>query len=452
MHCKMISFLKAGKPVLCMGVLICAAAALCRSAVEQTLYQFQGGTNGWYPSAAMVADDAGNLYGTMLEGGTVGSCEGQGDGCGTVFELKPPSQRGGEWTHSVIYTFLGNDGAAPQDPLITDGQGNLYGATDEGGLTDGCQPGGCGVVFRLSPPAKKGGAWTEVVLHYFEGVPSGNGLGDAAEPNNIVLGSDGNLYGMAYSGGDCATGEGGTVCSGAVFELERPANPSGTWKEKLLYIFNVRSGTGSPQNAFFDKFGNLDGTLGGGAFGFGEVFSLTPTAHGAWTLTSLHDFTGAPDGAFPNQGLAIDAAGNVYGTTGGGGDNEPGDGTVYELEPPAQQGGAWTESVIFTFTGITTGYCPENGPIMDGAGNLYGTTASGGGSDFGLIFKLTPQQGGGWSESTLYSFPGGSGGEAPITLNFGKSGAIFGTSSLGGTNGKGECGVLTCGFVFGVAP
>src|SRR5580704_11476712 len=114
MHWKMISCLKAGKPVLCIGMLISAAVALCRSAVEQTVYQFQGGPNGWYPNAGMIADKSGDLFGTTLEGGTVGSCEGQGDGCGTVFELKSSSQS--EWTHSVIYTFLGSDGAAPQDP------------------------------------------------------------------------------------------------------------------------------------------------------------------------------------------------------------------------------------------------------------------------------------------------------------------------------------------------
>jgi len=425
-----------------------------RVANKKTLYQFQGGSDGWYPLASMIADKNGNLYGTTNQGGTIGSCEGGGEGCGTVFQLKLPAERGGPRTEFVIYTFLGSDGAFPTSPLITDGQNNLYGTTSGGGLQTGCN-GGCGTVFKLSPPATKGDAWTETVLHYFKGVPSGNGRGDAASPNNLVFGSDGNLYGMATSGGACVTDDGIESCTGAAFELVRPANPSGAWTEKMLFIFN--GSEYGPQGAVFDSTGNLYGTAFGGTNEDGLVFQLALTQQGTWTFTDLYDFRDAPDGAIPAVGLSMDPAGDLYGATLLGGVSEPGAGTVFELQPPTTQGGAWTESVLYSFKNGNDGDFPVSGPILDGAGNLYGTTEYGGTSGIGTVYKLNSNSGGAWTETILYSFTGGSDGGEPFGgLTFGRLGALYGTTSAGGTKGSGLCEVnqesQACGVIFGVAP
>jgi uncharacterized repeat protein (TIGR03803 family) len=423
------------------------------AANEKTLYQFQGGSDGWYPLASMITDKSGNLYGTTNHGGTIGSCEGGGEGCGTVFQLKVAAKQGEPWTESVIYTFLGNDGAFPAASLITDGNGNLYGTTSSGGLKAGCS-GGCGTVFKLSPPATKGRVWTETVLHYFKGVPSGEGRGDAAFPSDLVFGSDGNLYGMASSGGACVTDDGIESCTGATFELLHPANPTGAWTEKMVFIFN--GSEYGPQGAVFDSAGNLYGTAFGGANEDGLVFQLAPTQQGAWTFTDLYDFRDAPDGAIPAAGLSMNAAGDLYGATLLGGVSEPGAGTVFELQPPATQGGAWTESVLYSFKNGADGDFPISGPILNGAGNLYGTTEYGGTGSAGTVYKLT-NSGGAWTETILYSFTGGGDGGEPFGgLTFGRLGALYGTTSAGGTKGSGLCEInqesQACGVIFGVAP
>jgi uncharacterized repeat protein (TIGR03803 family) len=433
-------------PVVVSGILAAATR-------EKTLYQFQGGSDGWFPAASMIAGKNGNLYGATMEDGTTKHCEGQGaGGCGTIFQLAPPTRSGGMWTETVLYRFHGGkeDGAFPASPMIFDADGNLYGATSGGGLQQGCTS-GCGTVFELSPPSTPGAGWTETILHLFKGVPSGRGDGDAANPNNVVLGSDGNIYGTAYSGGHCVTDETGTYCYGAVFELKRPANPNGAWTEKLLSIF--RGPTGAPQGAILDKTGNLYGTAVWGAYGFGEVFQLVPAAHGFWTRNNIYSFHDAPDGAFPVNGLAMDSAGNLYGATLGGGNGVPGLGTLFELQPPPNQGGAWTESVLYAFGTGSDGNSPATGPILDGAGNIYGATDGGGMHNFGTVFKLKRGSAGVWTEKILYSFLGRANGAAPYGgLNFGKFGALYGTTPTGGTLGAGGCAIDGCGTIFRVAP
>ena len=429
-------------------VLALAGGAPAAGGTSRVLYRFHGGSDGDSPLSSMLADKAGNLYGTTFSGGGGANCS---PGCGTVFELSPPSSPAGAWTERVLYSFKGgDDGAGPETPLVADRSGNLYGATTQGGIGN-CnneELAGCGTIFELTRPAAPGGAWTESVLYSFQGVPGGQGNGDAAWPNAVVFGPDGSLYGTAYDGGHCFTDETGTSCYGGAFVLKKPPAPGGAWSERVLYRFSGPSG--GPASAVLDKAGNLYGTAQWGAYGFGFVFELSPpqTRDGAWTESSLYDFQGSGDGAFPLPGLAFDATGDLYGASLG-----PGYGysNIFELSP--SQGGGWTESVLYNFSVIRDGYLPATGPILGRNGHLYGTTEEGGRLDRGAVLELAPPGGrdDGWTERVLSSFAGGSDGFAPYGgLNFGKGGLLYGTTAAGGDlscgNGNG------CGTVFAVVP
>jgi uncharacterized repeat protein (TIGR03803 family) len=431
-----------------LAILVLAGTALAAGPKHQVLYRFNGGSDGDYPSASMIADKAGNLYGTTTLGGSSPNCA---SGCGVVFQLSPPAKPGDAWTETVLYSFQGgDDGASPEAPLIGDEAGNLYGSTSEGG--DGncanVELVGCGTVFELVRPTTPGGAWTENVLYRFQGVPSGRGNGDAAWPNGLVFDRAGNLYGMAYDGGHCFTDETGTYCYGGAFRLKRPASPEGTWNEKVIYRF--RGPSGSPASAIFDKAGNLYGTAPGGAYGFGGVFRLEPPTKrgGAWTEVSVYDFQGGSDGAFPLPGLVFDAAGNLYGASLGTG---YGYSNIFELSPVHV--GAWSQSVLYNFILVKNGYIPTVGPILGENGDLYCTTSEGGQFGKGVVFQLVPpvMQGSAWTESVLYNFLGGSDGFAPQGgLTFGKGHALYGTTPAGGNttcdNGNG------CGTIFKLVP
>lgn len=423
-------------PCFLAAIVVISGSGSATASREQVLYRFQGGTDGAQPLAGMTADAKGNLYGTTNLGGT-GNCS---SGCGTVFELSPPMQRGGQWTETVLYSFRGgDDGANPQAPLIEDKDGNLYGVTSQGGDGDCINEdlSGCGVAFELSP--SPGAGWIETILYSFQGNPGGKGNGDLAWPNGLVFGKRGNLYGFAYDGGHCTTDETGTYCSGGAFKLR---NEGGAWNEKVIYRFNGSSG--SPAGAIFDAHGNLYGTAPGGVYGFGGVFVLQPPQPGTsrWTESSVYDFHGNGDGAFPLYGLVFDGVGNLYDVSLGTG-SEPGN--LFELMPA--QGGGWTESVLVDFTGAN-GYEPTTGPIVATNGNLYGTTEAGGANGPGTVFALVPQNGG-WTETVLHSFTGGTDGRAPYGgLVFGKGGALYGTTPAGGNAGCGS----GCGIVFKVVP
>jgi len=153
------------------ALLVLLILGTCAWAVQESvIYEFctqSGCTDGMYPESALIADQAGNFYGTTLEGGTGTACGPFGESCGVVFELSPKS--GGGWTESVLYAFTGEaDGGSPYNSLLMDSKGNLYGTTRIGGTPTGNCPGStCGTVFELSPPKKKGGAWKETVLYSF---------------------------------------------------------------------------------------------------------------------------------------------------------------------------------------------------------------------------------------------------------------------------------------------
>src|SRR5277367_6758921 len=154
------------------ALLLLQSFAVCAAKNEKLLYAFLGGSDGMYPTASLIADAQGNLYGTTEAGGELTACQyGATTGCGTVFELVAPSSPTGNWTEVVLYTFSGGaDGASPLSALIFDKVGNIYGTTNEGGdiANPNCSNRGCGVVFELSPPNPPGGNWTESVLHTFE--------------------------------------------------------------------------------------------------------------------------------------------------------------------------------------------------------------------------------------------------------------------------------------------
>jgi uncharacterized repeat protein (TIGR03803 family) len=344
---------------------------------EAILYSFSYTAldSGIGPLAGLAMDGAGNLYGTTWLGGP--------QGAGVAFELSPPAVKGGAWTYSLLYAFGGSGLSSPEAPLAIDKAGNLYGTTVSGG-TGGCA-GGCGGVFKLTPPAQAGGTWTQTVLFNFSGsFDTGGGTS-----GGLTMDAHGSLYGTTYSG------SGGS--SGTVFQLTPKGN---RWVHTVLYAFAGGPDGADPQaEVAFDKHGNLYGvtTYGGSGaptcFGVacGTVFQLTPTPSGSWTHTVLYSFNGRTDGGYPGRALTLDAAGNLYGTTAFGGDascaggNGDGCGTVFQLAPPASQGGSWTETILHRFAGGTDGVGP-GGLTLGGGGFLYGPAAGGSYND-GLVFS-----------------------------------------------------------------
>src|SRR5580698_10081618 len=367
-------------------VLAFAFSASAWAVKETVLYSFpENGSTGNYPAGGLVVDKAGNLYGTTLFGG-ISNSNCPPSGCGTIFELSPSAQPGASWTETVIYSFQGGeDGGVPECTLVMDDSGNLYGATVRPFLNEF-------VVFELSPPAKPGGAWTETNLYTFGGFFS-----EYTDSGTLIMDAAGNLYGTSYSGGtgtDC-----GTLGCGTVFEVSPPPQPGGDWTGAILYSFQCGSDGSNPVGALIlDSKGALYGTTAGNDYpcGDGTVFQLIPPSQpgGAWTENVLYSFSGI-DGQNPYAGLIFDRKGNLYGTTGYGGPltcdrNRQGCGNVFELSPPAQPGGAWSETVLYNFTGRKVGYglYPFSTLIMDGLGNLYGTTVQGGRGNLGTVFEL----------------------------------------------------------------
>ena len=427
------------------------------ASTEQVLYSFQGGTDGINPVGSVVFDQAGNLYGaTNYGGGTNDNCT-IGGTCGTVFQLTPQS---GGWIESLLYVFQGkgnNDGEIPGGGLIFDGKGNLYGVTGYGGAGN-CKldgyPVGCGTVFELTP---NGSTWTETILYSFQGDKDGY-----FPAGNLVFDAAGNLYGATNFGGgygDCNPIYG--YC-GTIFKLSPPGGNGGGWTEKVLYRFKGgRDGAEPNGGLMLDKQGALYGTteFGGGSSactwqedGCGTVFELKPPAKkgGPWTETILHHFTGPPDAQWPSAGLIFDSKGVLYGTTLSGGQGSYASGTAFQLRPPRRDGGAWGETILYTFTGEDDGGDPMGSLILDKEGSLYGTASDAGVGRGGTVFQLAPS-GNSWILTVLYSFTGSSdGGDPEAGLIFDGAGNLYGTTRYGGT-GQG-CEYGGCGTVFEVTP
>jgi uncharacterized repeat protein (TIGR03803 family) len=358
-----------------LAAVIIFVGAAWATTTPKVIYSFGGGVDGEYTDTELVVDNAGNLYGTSVQGGTFGG--------GTVFELTPS---GGGWTHTVLYNFTGGaDGGEPYKGVTLDAQGNLYGTAVTGG--GGSCEGGCGVVYKL---ANTGGVWRQSVIHSFTGGSDGSGPGAP-----LVLDKHGNLYGTTPTGG--ADG------AGVVYEINRGSN--GKWMLRVIHTFTggVDGLGGSASRMLLDAEGNLYGVnTVGGANGFGNVFELTPNGT-AWHLTTLYSFKDAPDGASPYGGVIFGKDGSLYGTTYYAGANDLG--TVYKL---TRQSGTWTESVIYSFKGGNDGDSPISTLVADAKGNLYGTTSDGGSANCGCgtIFKIAQGTGGAFTETVVYRFPG----------------------------------------------
>ena len=310
-------------------------------------------------------------------------------------------------TLTVLHTFTGGaDGANPYSPVTLDGRGNLYGTTAYGGN-------GAGVVYKM---VHANGGWTFATLYKF------GQHNDAAVPYaGVVLGPDGSLYGTTYAGG--------TNDAGTVFNLRPPArfppNIFAPWTETVLHSFGGGTDGVNPYDAVtFDAVGNIYGTTsGGGSYGPGTVFELSPSA-GGWTESVIYNFSG-PNGAFPFSNVIFDNTGNLYGTTLQGG-SDGRFGAIYELTYLAGVG--WSESFLYSFTDPTTGAEPYAGLTFGPSGNLYGSAADG----VGVIFQLTPFNGT-WSYSSLY---GSGGGIEPCgalgSLVTDAAGNLYGTTNCDG--------------------
>jgi uncharacterized repeat protein (TIGR03803 family) len=416
-------------------VLMFASSAFAGT-LEKVIYNFSGSVDGSTPSAALIADRDGNLYGTTEEGGGSSACP---SGCGTIFEINPPARPSGIGIETQLYIFQGgSDGSAPVGALVFDEMGNLYGTTSGSGSGNG------GTVFELSPPATPGGAWSEAVLYTFPA----DGSRGLVPLSNLIFDSDGNLYGTTFLGGSTSCG------CGTVFELSPPATPGGVWTETVLHEFGLTKNDGiQPVGGLvFDKSGTLYGTTSyGGLLVGGTIFQMK-RHHGVWSMKTLYSVDAAYGLLYyPLTGVIIDSAGNLYGTLNSGGYALYLDkifcscGGVFELSPPATEGDAWTFNVLTAFSWgaiFKGGAFPRGVLVLDKAGNLYGTTYLGGlnSKNQGIIFELNPPiaSGAGWTESTLHNFAGPSYGDGsnPTGLVL-VSGKFYGTTSLGGSGNLG---------------
>jgi uncharacterized repeat protein (TIGR03803 family) len=308
---------------------------------------------------------------------------------------------------TVIYAFgsYSGDGALPRGGLILDSAGNLYGTTPIGGARD------AGSVYELSPPVPPSVTWTESVIYSFAA-----GADGATPYGNLVFDAEGNLYGTTNGGGnpDCQFG------CGTVFEVSPPVVQGGSWTKTTIYSFSGGSDGALPSAGLVLRAGNLYGTasLGGSAgdcsalvSGCGVVFELSPPAApgGAWTEAVLYSFTGGNDGGSPSAPVVFDKVGNIYSTTSEGGSENCGGvgcGTVFELMPSS--GDKWTEVVIHNFSPTNgDGNFPSSaGLLLASGGQLVGTTPNGGAHQGGTVFGMQPpsKPGGKWAYGVLYSF------------------------------------------------
>jgi uncharacterized repeat protein (TIGR03803 family) len=316
-----------------------------------TLASFNG-TNGSEPTAGVVEDSSGNLFGTTFQGGSSND--------GTLFEIKA-----GTNAVTTLVSFNATTGANPDAGVVEDSSGNLFGTTDNGGAN------GDGTVFEIKAGSN---AVTTIV--------SFNGTNGEYPDAGVVEDSSGNLFGT--------TGSGGPSDDGTVFEIQ-----AGSGAVTTLASFNVANGSYPDGGLFEDSGGNLFGTTyEGGPRGEGTVFQIQPGSNAVTTLT----YFGNTEGGLPYGDLVEGSNGNLFGTNSSSGSG--GDGTVFEITA-----GSNAVTTLASFNG-SDGMCPYAGLVEDSSGNLFGTTGSGGPSDDGTVFEI---KAGSDAVTTLASFNGSNG-------------------------------------------
>ena len=344
------------------------------------LYSFTAGTtDGYQPYGGLVMDSNGDLFGTTFGGGngyTPSNMFGMPPtfgtpGDGTIYELIPSG--GGTYTEQVLYKFTdGADGTHPLGGLLMDSSGNLYGTTSSGTTVQGS-------VFELAKTGLSSYSPTLTILDTFTGTNGSN----AQAP--LTADATGDIFGVTRTGG--ANGD------GVVFEIP---NIAGSFAGgQTLYDFTNGADGSQPYNGVvLDAAGDLFGTtsVGGGSGKNGTVFEMTNLGEGYSPPTTLYAFSTAPDGNSPQTGLIIDPAGNLFGTTffgGGAGDNG---GTVFELQ---NTGGTYASTPVLLHSFDGTQVTPAEGAtpqysylLMDGSGNLFGTTVAGGNAGAGTVYEI----------------------------------------------------------------
>ena len=354
------------------------------SGTVTVLHAFTGGADGATPMASLIQATDGNFYGTTGSGGTANK--------GTAFKMTPAG------TVTVLHAFTGGaDGSGPVAPLTQATDGNLYGTTVSGGGSLSA-----GTIFRMALDG------TFAVMHTFasEGANSNAGL---------IQASDGNLYGTTEFGGPFFNGIAFRMTLAGAFTT--------------LHAFGSGSDGSKPVAALVQGVdGNFYGTtLNGGTANKGTVFQITP----AGVTTILHSFVGGSDGFEPLATLVSSDDGTLYGTVSLGG--SPGAGSVYTISP----GGAF--NVLHTFIGGADGVVPQAGVVQASDGNFYGTTAGGGESGAGTVFKITPAG----TTTVLHAF-NYTDGSAPFgALLQGTDGNLYGTTRRGGVFSRGTVFVIT---------
>jgi uncharacterized repeat protein (TIGR03803 family) len=344
--------------------------------------------DGLNPTGGLLMDEAGNLFGMTAGGGAP-------DGAGTVFELTPDKTRT-RWAEKVLHRFCAHGercggGRNPVGGLIRDEAGNFFGTTYSGGtIVVTRRHTGSGVAFKLTPDGVHR-TWAESLVHRLCDPP--HCPGDRHSGGSLVMDSAGNLYGTAsYNGINSKRG--------VVFKLTPDAVRTG-WTYTVLHTFcslpACADGGGPDGGLIVDAAGSLYGTaasggIGAGVSGGGVVFELTPdTTRAEWTERVLYSFcaqSDCADGKVPTGGLVMDGAGNLYGTTVFGGLILPDAGVVFELTPDATRT-TWTYTVLHQFCSrpkCADGGYPDGGLIIDGAGNLYGVTS--GVKKTGVVYEL----------------------------------------------------------------
>lgn len=393
---------------LALGILAASASAQ----IYKPLFRFDNSSVGLFPSGGLILDAAGNLYGTTASGG---SCSSSSNGCGLVFELSPGASG---WTETVLYSFSGPDGYLPTAGVVFDLQGNLYGTTSNGGAFNngtvfeltptasgwqqqvlysftGGSDGGLlpygvvldgagnvygttylggannqGVLFQLT---NSGSGWTENVLVNFDNL-AGTG------PSPLAFDAAGNLYGTATTGNHDFNHQSGTI-------YELLPNGVGGWTESTFFTFTGfgTTGTAPAGGVVFDSAGNLYGTTTGGAHlvGAPDVFELTAPAWNESILAQLSYGNFGIKNSFSGP-LTVDALGNVYGAVynNSRGAYQTYDGFVFRLGPSG--------SASFTFPILRPAnrFYPSGGLAIDAHGNVYGETSPVGASAVGTVFEV----------------------------------------------------------------